>query len=278
MTEGMPQEQHKVIGKGASEKDARSAVKEGLADSIESGAYLRLKMVANEMQDIIDDSSTPEPLRDKLSEIKKNMNLSEEGARNLHLAQMHAERIASRDTLTGLPNRKAFDEAIRVFINHTERFPSDALYTLNIDIDKFKHINDTYGHDAGDRYLQLIAQHVKKVFRPDDIFARTGGDEFSALVIMRSSQGNGTDIKDYNVKALDIVERVKYAVYMAKCELRDMLPTIAPETPPLEVNEQSGNVSVGYAYFELGKDTEETFLKKADKDMYKNKEDGRTDL
>ncbi len=272
MIEGVPQEQHKIISKGISEKDAKLAIKEGLANLIESGAYLRLKMVANEMQNIIDDSATPEPLREKLREIKKNMNLSEAGARNLHLTQMHAEKIASRDILTELPNRKAFNETLEIFINHIERFPNDVLYTLNIDIDKFKYVNDTYGHDAGDKYLQLIAQHVKNVFRPDDIFARTGGDEFSALVLMRSLQDNGNDIKDCNVKVSDIAERVRYAVYLAKCELRDVLPTIAPEVPPLEVNEQGGNVSVGYACFEVGKDTEETFLKKADEDMYKKKE------
>ncbi len=273
MNEGIPSEKAKAIGRIASAKDANRAVEEGRADSLEAGAYKRLEMASKEMQEVIDDPSMPEPLRTRLLEVVKNMKRSEEGAKKLHEGKTHAEEVSLRDSLTGLPNESAFNEEVAVHINHAERFPDDILYALYIDIDKFKQINDTYGHDAGDKYLQLIAEHVRKAFRPDDIFARLHGDEFAALISLRNSSDTNTQ-KDFDEEISDITKRVHSAVYSAKSELSKFVSDNTNGTPYLEVSEYSGNASIGHARFEPRKDTKETFLKKADEAMYQAKQIG----
>ncbi len=88
---------------------------------------------------------------------------------------------ANTDTLTGLPNRRFIDT---IFIPKVQQ-SSDAFIPLSIvlmDIDKFKNINDTYGHDVGDKALMHIAKLMQHQLRYSDIFARFGGEEFIALL------------------------------------------------------------------------------------------------
>jgi diguanylate cyclase (GGDEF)-like protein/PAS domain S-box-containing protein len=89
--------------------------------------------------------------------------------------------ILSRDTLTGLPNRawlwRQLDSEIRRARRGDYRFA-----VLFLDIDRFKDINDSYGHLAGDRVLQAVARRIRSSVRPDDDVARFGGDEFVVLM------------------------------------------------------------------------------------------------
>ena len=90
-------------------------------------------------------------------------------------------RMANHDSLTGLCNRKYFSELLEKEIRCIEESGgSNALFFL--DLDRFKHINDTYGHAAGDRLLVQIADVLRKRLREEDILARFGGDEFVALI------------------------------------------------------------------------------------------------
>lgn len=91
------------------------------------------------------------------------------------------QTLASHDELTGLYNRRYFIETAEQEILRAERYHRDVSLIL-IDIDHFKVINDTYGHQAGDRVIQDIADVMRQTFRKVDLFGRYGGEEFIALL------------------------------------------------------------------------------------------------
>ena len=94
-------------------------------------------------------------------------------------AQEQLEILATTDTLTGIPNRAHFFSLAEQSLMHAP--PVQPVSLAIIDIDRFKLINDHYGHLAGDQALKNIAQTVKVHVRPDDIFGRFAGDEFILL-------------------------------------------------------------------------------------------------
>jgi diguanylate cyclase (GGDEF)-like protein len=91
-----------------------------------------------------------------------------------------AETSASTDPLTGLPNRRYFDEFSSLL--SSRRRSGDALAVLMIDIDKFKGLNDTYGHPVGDVVLKSVASAITGAVRDQDVPARIGGEEFAVLL------------------------------------------------------------------------------------------------
>jgi diguanylate cyclase (GGDEF)-like protein len=121
----------------------------------------------------------------------------------------HRERLKQlgmTDSLTGLANRRYFDERLREEIMRAVRY-GVPVACLFIDIDNFKLINDTYGHQTGDRALAAVAACVRQQVRLGDTVARYGGEEFTALL-----QGDRAD-------ALTVAERVRQAV--EKLDLQD---------------------------------------------------------
>lgn len=121
----------------------------------------------------------------------------------------HRERLKQlgmTDALTGLANRRYFDERLREEIMRAARY-AVPVACLFIDIDAFKRINDTYGHQTGDRALAAVAACVRQQVRLGDTVARYGGEEFAALL-----QGDRGD-------ALTVAERVRLAV--EKLDLQD---------------------------------------------------------
>jgi diguanylate cyclase (GGDEF)-like protein len=110
-----------------------------------------------------------------------------------------AEASAATDPLTGLPNRRYFDEFSTLLA--TRRRAGDAVAVLMIDIDKFKGLNDTYGHPAGDEVLRSVATAITTAVRDQDVPARIGGEEFAVLL-----RNPGPDV------AVEIGERVRQAV------------------------------------------------------------------
>jgi diguanylate cyclase (GGDEF)-like protein len=106
---------------------------------------------------------------------------------------------ASTDPLTGLPNRRYFDEFSALLARR--RRAGDALAVLMIDIDKFKGLNDTYGHPVGDRVLRSVAGAITAAVRDQDVPARIGGEEFAVLL-----RNPGPAV------ALEVGERVRQAV------------------------------------------------------------------
>jgi diguanylate cyclase (GGDEF)-like protein len=91
------------------------------------------------------------------------------------------ERLAMHDPLTDLPNRRLFEERLIATMEEA-RINRTTVACLVIDVDNFKHINDTLGHEAGDQLLRALAVRLSWHMSPRDILARTGGDEFTALL------------------------------------------------------------------------------------------------
>jgi diguanylate cyclase (GGDEF)-like protein/PAS domain S-box-containing protein len=89
------------------------------------------------------------------------------------------ERLALYDSLTGLPNRALFSDRLSHAIERRGRAQATAVYFL--DVDRFKRINDSLGHSAGDEVLREVAVRIQRTLRPDDTVARFGGDEFTIL-------------------------------------------------------------------------------------------------
>lgn len=176
------------------------------------------------------------------------------------------------DALTGLPNRRAFEEAMEIEISRFKRkqmeeekgieIHHNTLYGVKIDLDFFKNINDTFGHDIGDEYLKKITEHVRGSLRNLDTFARVGGDEFVVLM-------PGVDPK--NLK--DIQERLLKAVREGSTEAKEELMR---QRPDLNLKEGEANVSasMGLALFD-GKESAKEFLKRADDYCYVAKNRGR---
>jgi diguanylate cyclase (GGDEF)-like protein len=91
------------------------------------------------------------------------------------------EKLAAQDTLTGLVSRRLFEDRLDHAIALAKRL-GKTLSLLNIDLDRFKPINDSLGHDAGDAVLKEVARQLRKATRDSDTVARVGGDEFAVLM------------------------------------------------------------------------------------------------
>jgi diguanylate cyclase (GGDEF)-like protein len=89
--------------------------------------------------------------------------------------------LASYDSLTGVPNRQYFQDHLDRVTRHATRY-GRKLGVLFLDLDRFKIVNDTLGHKAGDRVLQVVVARLRSVIRSDDLLARLGGDEFAVLI------------------------------------------------------------------------------------------------
>ncbi|MDQ8022565.1 MAG: EAL domain-containing protein [Moraxellaceae bacterium] len=96
-------------------------------------------------------------------------------------AERHVRHLAYNDPLTGLPNRTLFVERLKQRIEHSRRQQS-MLAVLFLDLDRFKFVNDSLGHESGDRLLSSVAQRIKNCVRNSDGVARLGGDEFTVLL------------------------------------------------------------------------------------------------
>lgn len=157
------------------------------------------------------------------------------------------ERHAVTDALTDLHNRHWLDNMFRRRLDRCLKDETAASMVM-VDVDQFKQFNDRFGHVAGDRALRLVAETLRNHFRPGDMIARFGGDEFSILL-----PGAGTE------DARSCAERARWAVLTAT--------DADPGAPKI-------TLSAGVASAEAG-DTLETLIARADDALYRAKLGGR---
>lgn len=159
--------------------------------------------------------------------------------------------LTLRDPLTRLYNRRYFDERLLSEFTFAQRRGTE-LALLLIDIDHFKHFNDTYGHQVGDAVLRLVASSIQRLMRPEDVLARYGGEEF--VVIAR-----GTSLRNVHI----LGERLCHQIQALVLELPD---------PDLRVT-----VSVGASAIDPGelKGSADDLLRTADQAVFEAKAAGR---
>jgi diguanylate cyclase (GGDEF)-like protein len=120
----------------------------------------------------------------------------------VHEKTLEVSYLALHDALTGLPNRAlALDRAERM-LARARREPNTVAAALYVDIDRFKHVNDTFGHAAGDQLLKVVAARLSKVVRDQDTVARLGGDEFVVLLESATREAPPGLIADRVIEAL----------------------------------------------------------------------------
>lgn len=162
------------------------------------------------------------------------------------------ERIhyqANYDSLTDLPNRNLFKERLNHAINMARR-SKDRVALLFLDLDNFKHINDTLGHLLGDELLRQVAERLRSLFRESDTIARLSGDEF---VIIINEANYDPDLQHLLARLLECIS----------------LPYV------LDGNTAYTSASVGATFFPDDAQSSENLLKNADAAMFKAKEMGR---
>jgi diguanylate cyclase (GGDEF)-like protein len=108
-------------------------------------------------------------------------------------AELTASQLAMHDQMTGLPNRALFDDRLAQAIAGADRH-GWMLAVMFLDLDRFKHVNDTYGHAAGDLVLKVLAKRLMSHARDEDTICRNGGDEFLYLLINPRNVENVTRI------------------------------------------------------------------------------------
>ena len=173
-------------------------------------------------------------------------------SREISERKMYEEKLtykAYHDTLTGLPNRRMFKERLKQSIKEAEKYNRN-MAVMYMDMDKFKNINDTFGHDVGDELLKQFAQRVKECIRESDIFARQGGDEFTILL---------SEIQNEQ-EAILIANRIFSSLQ-----------------EPWNIGKHVFNTtsSIGIAFYPKDGRTRHELVKSADTALYEAKESGR---
>jgi diguanylate cyclase (GGDEF)-like protein/PAS domain S-box-containing protein len=164
-------------------------------------------------------------------------------------AEEQIKHLAYHDALTNLPNRLLFKDRVTVALSHANR-DNSRLAVLFLDLDRFKVINDSLGHNIGDQLLQAVAARVHACVRDSDTVARLGGDEFTVLLPRLKAADDAAPI------AAKILEAVRHPFHI---EGREFFTT----------------TSIGISLFPEDGTDAETLIKNADTAMYQAKELGR---
>jgi len=189
-----------------------------------------------------------DPLSSQLQALVERVQLMEKGAKQSKEAFEEQRFKALHDALTELPNREAYNERIHHEQSRWQRYKHPLTLAV-CDIDFFKRVNDTYGHQAGDRVLKVISRAIAKRLREVDFMARYGGEEF--VLIMPETSGES---------ALVLLDKIREALATTPFHFK---------AEPVQIT-----ISIGLAEFTEG-DTAESVFERADKALYEAKEGGR---
>lgn len=161
----------------------------------------------------------------------------------------HIHHQAYHDALTDLPNRLLFVDRLKLAVAHAYR-SRQQLVVMFIDLDRFKQVNDGFGHHVGDQLLQEVAKRLQALVRADDTVARLGGDEFTLLLPNVSHADDAIKIADQMITVFD-------------------MPIV------IEEHELFTSPSIGIAIYPYDGTDAETLMKNADSAMYLAKRNGR---
>jgi diguanylate cyclase (GGDEF)-like protein len=168
------------------------------------------------------------------------------------LAEEKIRHNAHHDLLTGLPNRRLFLDRLEQEVKHAKR-SSLSLALLFIDLDGFKEVNDSLGHEAGDRLLCGVAERLNACVREEDTIARLGGDEFTVILTGAEQR------KDVEIVAQGIIDAVAMPFHIAK-----------------QIVQVSA--SIGGAFYLHDASSPDALLSAADQAMYKAKKSGSNQM
>ena len=162
--------------------------------------------------------------------------------------QNRLRALATHDTLTGLPNRALLNERVQCLLDTCP--PGSSVATMFLDLDRFKEVNDSFGHEFGDILLCEVAARLRRAIRPDDVIARLGGDEFVIAACCASGQGAAARIGE---KLLGVL------------------------TAPITIAGQDVIIgaSIGISLYPLDGRSKEQLFQAADTAMYRAKAAGR---
>ncbi len=166
--------------------------------------------------------------------------------------EIELKHLATIDSLTGVPNRHLFFDRLEHALASAKRYES-MISVLFVDLNEFKLVNDTYGHQTGDELLKMVAERLQKRIRESDTLARLGGDEFGVL--------------------LGAIEDSESAILVARNLLDVMAAPFSIKGTEVEVG-----ATIGISFYPLdGKDSV-TLISRADAAMYGAKQKGKSML
>lgn len=206
---------------------------------------------------ILTEPAVVTPEQQRIADLEQKLAIAEQKISELEAKLAIAEELAGEDELTGLPNLRYMSESLTQELGNVSRQKAE-LCVVYLDLDHFKQVNDTYGHDQGDRVLKEFAQVMQEKKRASDVFGRIGGEEFMLLLPMNPASGP--------VVINEILERYLEAT-----------KTINRSPNPGKVEPQT--VSIGCVLVPSGTQTESNTVQKikkqADHALYLSKEAGR---
>ena len=224
---------------------------EGAPDlpTLRTSLAARLDAISSHLTDFRSrEDSRIKTYRERVQHMRQRISVLERESRSLHESLREEQRLAMIDALTGIPNRAAYDDRIEQEFKRWKRF-SRPVSILAWDIDRFKSINDAYGHKAGDKVLRVVGQHLARHVRDTDFVGRYGGEEFVMLLV-------GTDSDE----ARTVAEKIRLEISQLGFHFHDR---------PVSIT-----ASCGITAFQ-GDDTPDAAFDRADKALYQAKEAGR---
>lgn len=191
---------------------------------------------------------TASKLKRAIIQAKKRFELEQK----LYDSFCQVRELAERDSLTGLSNRYHFEESLKTSIINNQCL-KHTIALLLLDLDHFKKVNDTYGHEMGDKLLKKVVERISQCFLGGELFGRLGGDEFAILITGLKFSNGATFIAQRIIKSLE---------------------------KPIEIEGKSiqCGVSIGIAIHPENANTAELLTKYADIAMYRAKKQGRNQL
>ena len=185
-------------------------------------------------------------LENKFADIKDELAETQSELSDSQIKEQRARHLSLHDALTGLPNRSLFNDRLENALALAKRHTWH-LAVMFIDLDKFKTINDSFGHEAGDRVLKIVSERLQKSVRGADTVGRRGGDEFLYLMLEVKNDA------DVGHAARKMIENLAQP-----CEVEGRALSVRP--------------SIGIALFPEDGKTAGALLENADSAMYKAKQ------